>query len=89
MPIMKKIVRIAASAVALTAGLGLAGSGASAIAHANPAPLPEYHWCPGQWWDPGWGGNWDASRCHGDHWYDGEVHDQGHWHNGPWDPNWR
>jgi hypothetical protein len=47
-----------------------------------------YHWCPGQWWNPAWGANWDGGRCHDDHWYDGEAHDQGHWHNGPWDPNW-
>jgi hypothetical protein len=53
--------------------------------HGGPAG---YHWCPGQWWDPGWGANWDWGRCHDDHWYDGEYRDQGHWHNGPWDPNW-
>ncbi len=47
-----------------------------------------YHWCPGERWDPGWGANWDGGRCHDDHWYDGEARDQGHWHNGPWDPNW-
>jgi hypothetical protein len=73
----------------MTAGLGLAGFGAAAVAQAQPAPLPDYHWCPGQWWDPGWSANWDFGRCHDDHWYDNEARDQGHWHNGPWDPRWR
>jgi putative drug exporter of the RND superfamily len=22
---------------------------------AQPAPFPDYHWCPGEGWDPGWG----------------------------------
>ena len=86
---MKKTARVAASTFAITAGLGFAGLGVAAVADAHPGPFPQYHWCPGQWWDPGWGGNWDAGRCHDDHWYDGEARDQGHWHNGPWDPNWR
>jgi hypothetical protein len=64
------------------------GFGAAAVGQAQPAPFPDYHWCPGQWWDPGWGANWDGGRCHDDHWYDGEGRDQGHWHNGPWNPNW-
>ena len=84
---MKSIARIAASTVVMT-GLGLTGLGAGAVAEAQPAPLPDYHWCPGQWWDPGWGGNLDWGRCHDDHWYDGEPRDQGHWQNGPWDQNW-
>jgi len=73
----------------MAAGFGLAGLGAAAVAPAQPAPLPDYHWCPGQWWDPGWGANWDWGRCHDDHWHDGEIRDQGNWHNGPWNPNWR
>ena len=36
------------------------------------APLPDYHWCPGQFWDPGWGNNWDWGRCHDDFYFDGE-----------------
>ncbi len=85
---MKNIARAAASTVVMTAGLGLAGLGVAAVTQAQPAPFPDYHWCPGQWWDPGWGANWDGGRCHDDHWYDGEARDQGHWHNGPWDQNW-
>jgi hypothetical protein len=67
----------------MSAGLGLAGLGAAAVAEAQPAPFapfPAYHWCPGQWWDPGWGRNWDFGRCHDDHWFDGDPRDQGHWH---------
>jgi hypothetical protein len=49
--------------------------------------MPDYHWCPGQFWDPGWGNNWDGGRCHDDRYYDGDPHDQGHWHGpGPWQP---
>ena len=98
---MKNIKRIAA-ATALTTGLGLAGLGAASLAEAQPAgPLPDYHWCPGQFYDPGWGNNWDWNRCHDDFYYDGEPRDQGHWHGpggwhpdgpGPWDhpggPGW-
>ena len=48
------------------------------------APLPDYHWCPGQFWDPGWGNNWEWGRCHDDGYFDGEPRDEGHWHgNGP------
>jgi hypothetical protein len=86
---MKTIARVAASTVVMTAGLGFAGLGAAAVAQAQPVPFPAYYWCPGQWWDPGWGGNWDGGRCHDDHWYDGEARDQGHWHNGPYDQRWQ
>jgi hypothetical protein len=50
----------------MTGALGLGGAGA-AVAQAQPAPFTEYHWCPGQWWDPGWGYNWDGNDCHDDH----------------------
>ena len=75
-----------AAAAAITAGLGLAGVGAAGIAEAQPAgPLPDYHWCPGQFYDPGWGNNWDWNRCHDDFYGDGDPHDQGHWHGqGDW-----
>jgi hypothetical protein len=84
------IKRIAA-ATALTTGLGLAGLGAASVAEAFPGPLPDYHWCPGQFWDPGWGNNWDGGRCHDDGFFDGEPRDGGHWHGqGPWQggPGW-
>jgi hypothetical protein len=84
---MRNLVHIATSSFVLTAGLGLAGLGAAAVAQAQPAPFPDYHWCPGQWWDPGWGDNWDGGRCHDDHWRNGEYRD--HWHGGPYDEHWR
>src|ERR1700744_2931385 len=75
-----KMKRIAA-ATAITAGLGLAGIGTASLAEAQPsAPLPDYHWCPGQFWDPGWGNNYDWGRCHDDFYFDGEPHDRDHWH---------
>jgi hypothetical protein len=69
---MRNIVRVAASMVVMTAGLGFAGLGAAAVAQAQPAPLPRYHarWCDGEARDQNhrryfpWG------------------------HNGPWDPYW-
>jgi hypothetical protein len=85
---MMNIKQIAA-ATAITAGLGLAGVGVASVAEAQPAgPLPDYHWCPGQFYDPGWGNNWDWNRCHDDFYFDGEPRDQGHWHGqGGWHPD--
>jgi hypothetical protein len=84
---VKNIKRIAA-ATALTTGLGLAGLGAASVAEAYPGPMPDYHWCPGQFWDPGWGNNYDWGRCHDDFYYDGEPHDRDHWHGqGEWHPD--
>lgn len=76
------------AATALMAGLGLAAVGEASTAEARPAaPLPVYHWCPGQWFDPAWGRNWDTTRCHDDNYLDGEPHDRAHWHGeGPWHP---
>jgi hypothetical protein len=59
----------------MAAGLGLAGLGAAPAAHAQPGPVPDYHWCPGDRWDPGWGNNWDAGTCHDDHHRDGDGGD--------------
>src|SRR6202161_1946276 len=58
---MKKIARIAATTAAI-AGLGLVGLGAATDAQAQPGPFPQ--WCPGEFWDPGWGNNWDMGGCH-------------------------
>ncbi len=63
---MNTFARSAATTLAMTAGLGLAGLGFADIAQAQPAPLPDYHWCPGQFYDPGWGPNWDWNECHDD-----------------------
>jgi hypothetical protein len=67
--------------------------GVASVAEAMPmAPMPSYHWCPGQWWDPAWGNNWGWDRCHDDGYWDGEPRDAGHWHGyGPWNgggPGW-
>jgi hypothetical protein len=84
---VKNIKRIAA-ATAITTGLGLAGLGAASVAEAYPGPMPDYHWCPGQFWDPGWGNNWDWGRCHDDFYGDNDPHDRDHWHGqGDWNPD--
>ncbi len=46
----------------IAAGLGLAGLGAPTEAQAQVGPFPQ--WCPGDYWDPGWGNNWDGGGCH-------------------------
>ena len=85
---MKNTLRLAASTIVLSSGLGLAGLAAAAVAEAHPAPFPAYHWCPGDRWDPGWGNNWDGGRCHDDGYYDGEPRDHDHWHGyGDWHPD--
>jgi hypothetical protein len=59
---MNKKVRIAAATAAIAAGLGFAGVAAASEAQAQPGPFPQ--WCPGEFWDPGWGNNWDWGGCH-------------------------
>jgi len=59
---MKNLARVTASVFILTAGLGLAGLGAATAAQAQPGPFPQ--WCPGDFWDPGWGSNPDGFHCH-------------------------
>ena len=82
---MKQIPRISVATAVLAAGLGLASLSVAMEAQAQPGPFPQ--WCPGDFWDPGWGNNWDGGRCHDDSYYDGEPHDQAHWHGpGPWHP---
>src|ERR1700761_7639552 len=85
------IKRIAA-ATAIASGFGLLGVGAASVAEAMPmAPMPSYHWCPGQLGAPGWGNTGGGDRCHDDGYWDGEPRDAGHWHgNGPWNggPGW-
>jgi hypothetical protein len=87
---MRNIMRIATSSLVLTGGLGLAGLGAAAVAEAAPiAPPPAYHWCPGEFWDPVWGPNWEGGRCHDDFYRDGEPHDQWHWRGGGDRDHWQ
>ncbi|HME75943.1 MAG TPA: hypothetical protein VKI00_09890 [Mycobacterium sp.] len=74
----KGIAGLAATMVA-TGGLGLAGLGlASGTAQADIAPVPQYHWCPGDNWEPGWGDNWNWGGCHDDHHMDADGWDHSH-----------
>jgi hypothetical protein len=59
---VKIIPRLAATIFAGAAGLGLMGVGVATDAQAQPGPFPQ--WCPGEFWDPGWGNNWDWNNCH-------------------------
>nr|WP_082962823.1 hypothetical protein [Mycobacterium sp. E342] len=79
---MNTLPRLAAT-VSAVVGLGLVGLGAAVSAQAQPAPLPDYHWCPGQGWDPGWGQNWDSNNCHDDRHRDMDGNDHSHDWNGP------
>jgi hypothetical protein len=85
----------AATAALVSAGIGVTGLAlAGGTAHAGPLPAPMYHWCPGDFWDPGWGFNWEGGVCHDD-WHrdiDGDWHGRD-WHpdgdrGGDWHPNW-
>jgi hypothetical protein len=86
---VKAIPRLAATIFAMGAALGVAGIGAAVDAQAQPAPFPDYHWCPGQFWDPGWGPNWDGGNCHDDYHrdIDGPDHSRD-WHQGPGGPGY-
>jgi hypothetical protein len=81
---MRNVFRFAAATAVMAAGLGLAGLGAATEAHALPGPLPQ--WCPGDFWDPGWGPNWDWGGCH-DSWQGPgpNPHPDPHWGPG-WGP---
>lgn len=71
-------------------GMGSAGLGlAAGTAEAQPIFAPQYHWCPGDYRDPGWGFNWDGGNCHDDHHRDRDADDHSHdWGGGPapWAP---
>lgn len=80
----KNIVRIA-TAIVVSGGVGLTGLGlATGTAQAEPIPAPMYHWCPGDFWDPGWGFNWEWNTCHDDFHRDVD----GGWHDRDWHPDW-
>jgi hypothetical protein len=74
-----------ATAVVVSGGLGLAALGlAAGAANAGPTSVPQYHWCPGDYWDPGWGYNWYYGGCHDDHHMDAWGADYSHdWWGGP------
>ena len=51
----------------MTGRLGLAGFGlALGTAQAVVGPVPQYHWCPGDAWQPRWGNNWEGGVCRDD-----------------------
>jgi hypothetical protein len=81
---MINVVRFVAASAAMAAGLGLAGLDAAAQAQAQPSPFPQ--WCPGDFWDPGRGPNWDWGGCH-DNWRGPgpNPHPDPHWGPG-WGP---
>jgi hypothetical protein len=62
----------------VTAGLGLARVGAATVAWAQVVEFPSYHWCPGDFWHPEWGFNFDWTACHGDHHRDGDGDGDNH-----------
>ena len=73
------------TATLVSGGVGLTGLGlATGTAQAEPIPAPMYHWCPGGFWDPGWGGNWDWDDCHDDFHRDID----GDWRGRDWHPDW-
>ncbi|MCW2653207.1 MAG: hypothetical protein JWR32_4183 [Mycobacterium sp.] len=91
---MRKTFAALAATMVATGGLGLAGLGlASGTAQADIGPVPLYHWCPGDFWDQGWGDNWEWGACHDDHHrdMDGWDHNRdwwgdrgGDWRGGDW-----
>src|ERR1700679_953738 len=78
---VKNPARFAAATAVMAAGLGLAGLGVATEAQAQVGPFPQ--WCPGDFWDPGWGNNWDGGGCH-DNWRGGgpNPHPDEHWGQG-------
>jgi len=74
---VKNIARVAVSAFIISTGLGFVGLGAASVAQAQPGPFPQ--WCPGDFWDQGWGGNPDGFHCH-----DGGPGFGGHDDRGGW-----
>jgi len=87
---VKKLMELTATTVVVTGSLALAGLGlASGTAEARVGPLPEYHWCPGENFDPGWGPNWEPNACHDDHHRDNDGGDRSRDFGGPPPPPWQ
>jgi hypothetical protein len=88
---VKKLVELTATVVA-TGALGFAGLALSTgTAGAVVGGMPEYHWCPGDNFDPGWGNNWETNACHDD-WHrdaDGGDHSRDYRGYGDRGPDWR
>jgi hypothetical protein len=77
--VMKRGITGFATTMLVCGGLGLA----SGTAQAEPGfgPVPLYHWCPGEFWHPEWGFNFDWNTCHDDHHRDGDGdnHNNDYW----------
>jgi hypothetical protein len=87
MPSLKRTC-VGLGASILLAGAASLGSSAG-IAQAEPDFVPTYHWCPGQYYDPGWGPNWDQNVCHDDFHRDNDGNFHGNdWHGGPPPPQY-
>ena len=69
------LARCAATTFIVATGLGLAGVGGATVAAAQVGAFPSYHWCPGDFWHPEWGFNFDWTTCHDDHHRDGDGDD--------------
>ena len=72
------LARCAATTFIVVTGLGLAGVGGATVAAAQVGGFPSYHWCPGDFWHPEWGFNFDWTTCHDDHHRDGDGAGDGH-----------
>src|SRR5260370_41995198 len=68
--VMKRGIIGFATTMLVCGGLGLTSGTAQAEPGFGPAPL--YHWCPGEFWRPEWGFNFDWNACHDDHHRDGD-----------------
>jgi hypothetical protein len=68
--VMKRGIIGFATTMVVCGGLGRASGSAQAEPGFGPAPL--YHWCPGEFWRPEWGFNFDWNTCHDDHHRDGD-----------------
>ena len=63
---MRELLKLTVTTMIVTGGLGLAGFGLASTAQAVVGPVPAYHWCPGDAWQPEWGNNWEGGACHDD-----------------------
>jgi hypothetical protein len=64
--VRKTFVGLATTAL-LAGTFGAASFGLAAVpAQAEPQFVPAYHWCPGDYFAPEWGPNWDPNVCHDD-----------------------
>jgi hypothetical protein len=79
---MSTVARLTATAIIVTAGVGLAGA---ARAEDPPWPFVGYHWCPGQPFSAAWGPQWEPTTCHDAHHrdMDGTIRNRDYFGPGP------